>query len=86
MFIKSDLKFKVPVRSSDAWCINYLFFQLKYHGNDVLVGLVYKPLRIDGFSVYFPNLEELYIRNTSTAFFSAIEHKSAYEHRKIDAT
>jgi hypothetical protein len=32
------LKFKVLARSSDACCINYLFVELKYHGNDILVG------------------------------------------------
>jgi hypothetical protein len=68
MFIKSNLKFKVLARSSDACCINYLFVELKYHGNDVLVGLVYNPPRIDGLSIYFPILEELYTKYEHSIF------------------
>jgi hypothetical protein len=59
----------VLVISPDGCCINYLFIEMKYHGNDVLVSLVYNPpsknRRALDLLSYFGS-----IISTSTAFFS----------------
>jgi hypothetical protein len=69
MFINSDLKFKVLARSSDACCISYLFVELKYHGNDVPGWPGFISPRIDGLSVYFFILDELYTKYEQSIFF-----------------
>jgi hypothetical protein len=60
MYVRSDLKCKILAKSTDACAINYLFVEIKFHGHDCLVGLIYNPPRVDGLPIFAPILEEFY--------------------------
>jgi hypothetical protein len=44
----------------NAGAINYLFVEIKLHGHDCLVVLIYNPPRVDGLLIFAPILEEFY--------------------------
>jgi hypothetical protein len=64
MYITDKLKYKVLVKSENSYTIDYLFVELKYHGEDVLIGLIYNPPGVAGLQMYQAILEDLYPRYT----------------------
>jgi hypothetical protein len=64
MYIKNKLKYKVLVKSENSYTIDYLFVKLKYHGENVLIGLIYNSPGVAGLQIFQPILGDLYPRYT----------------------
>jgi Reverse transcriptase (RNA-dependent DNA polymerase) len=60
MFIRAGIRYKILAKSPDACIINYLFVEIKYHGHDCLIGLVYNPPRIEGLPIIAQLMQEYY--------------------------
>jgi hypothetical protein len=62
MYIKDQYKYKILSKSPDSCIIDYIFIELKFHGEDILIELVYNPPGVPGLPVYQPILEDLFPR------------------------
>jgi hypothetical protein len=62
VYIKDQYKYKILSKSPGSCIIDYIFIELKFHGEDILIGLVYNPPGVPGLPVYHPILEDLFPR------------------------
>jgi hypothetical protein len=62
LYIEDGLKYKVLAKSEKPSVIDYLFIELKFFGENILVGLIYNPPGVFGLPVYRNILEDLYPR------------------------
>jgi hypothetical protein len=83
VYIKDQYKYKILSKSPDSCIIDYIFIELKFHGEDILIGLVYNPTGVPGLPVYQPILEDLFPRyshgNTNLLVNCALELKHVFE-------
>jgi hypothetical protein len=68
MYVRKDLKCKVIQKSPDDYAIDYLFVELKFCGQSVLIDLIYNPPRVSSSNIFGPVLELLYPRYTHSLF------------------
>jgi hypothetical protein len=59
IYVRSELKYKVLARSPDDAIVNYIFIELRFQGQNILVSVIYNPPRIPGLPVFWPVLEDL---------------------------
>jgi hypothetical protein len=58
-YVRSELRTSALVKAPDVSSVNYIFVEVSFHGQRVLVGLIYNPPRVDGVPIYWPVLENL---------------------------
>jgi hypothetical protein len=59
IYVKTDHKCKILAQSTHTAPVNYIFLEIKFHGQKVLVASFYDPPKISGYSLYGPILEDL---------------------------
>jgi hypothetical protein len=59
IYVNSKYKCKVLNQSTFTAPVNYLFLEMNFHGQKVLIGCFYDPPTISGYSLYGQHLENL---------------------------
>jgi hypothetical protein len=60
MYVRSELRTNVLAKSPDVSSVNYLFVNVSFHGQRVLVGPMYNPPWVVGAPIYWHVLEDPY--------------------------
>jgi hypothetical protein len=64
MYVRNDLKCKMLHKSPDNYTTDYLFVEVTFCGQSVLIGLIYNPPRVPGRPIFGPILKHLYPKYT----------------------